>query len=79
MNYNTCQHWKHRHPASFGKQPPDKGPEEEEKTDNGEMYINNAKQRKTGGRKSVDVEITLTINFPGLRKPERIIEAIANV
>ena len=28
MSYNTFLHWKHRHPASFGKRPPDKGPEE---------------------------------------------------
>lgn len=54
ISYNTFQRWKHRHPASFGKQPPDKGPEEpaevirlrseeEGKTENGEMYVD-AKQ-----------------------------------
>lgn len=56
ISYNTFQRWKHRHPASFGKQPPDKGPEEpaevihlrpeeEGKTENGEMYVD-AKQGK---------------------------------
>jgi hypothetical protein len=50
----------------------------EKETDNGEMYVN-AKQRKAGGRKSGDVEIMLTISCRDLRKPERIMEAIANV
>ena len=70
--------------SSFGNQPPDKGPEEptkvirlrpeeEEKTDNREMYVDAKK------RKSVDVEITLLINCPDLRKLERIMEVIANI
>jgi hypothetical protein len=89
ISYNTFSRWKQRHPASFGKEPSDKGPEEptevihlrpegEKETDNGEMYVN-AKQRKAGGRKSGDVEIMLTISCRDLRKPERIMEAIANV
>jgi len=42
------------------------------------MYVD-AKQRKAGGRESWDVEITLTISCPDLRKLERILEAIADV
>lgn len=48
------------------------------KTDSGEMYLD-AKQGKAGGRESGDVEITLTISCPDLRKLERIMEAIANI
>ena len=58
--------------------PPDKGPEEGKKTDNGEMYVD-VRQRKAGGRESGDVEITLTISCTDLRKLERIVEAIADV
>ncbi len=89
ISYNTFQHWKDRHPASFGKQPPDEGPEEptevihfrpeeEEKTDNGEIYVDD-KQRNAGGRESGDVEITMTISCPDPRKLARIMEAIADV
>ena len=57
-SYNTFLHWKHRHPASFGKQPPDKGPEEttevihlrpEEEAANQGMH-GNANQNMAGGR-----------------------------
>jgi hypothetical protein len=89
ISYNTFSRWKQRHPASFGKEPSDKGPEEptevihlrpegEKETDNDRMY-RSAEQRKDGERESGDVEITLTISCPDLRKLERIMEAIANV
>lgn len=87
VSYNTFLHWKHRHPASFGKQPPNKGPEEpaevirlrpEEEVANQGMY-GNADQNTAGGRESGDVEITLTISCPDPRKLARIMEAIADV
>lgn len=75
ISYNTFQHWKHRHPASFGKQPPDKGPEEPTEV----IHLRPEEEGKAGGRESGDVEIMLTISCPDLRKLERIMEAIANV